>query len=244
VSRLGRSATGSIHRIADLIPRLHDEEPIPVTFDNEEASKRSVDLISIRHPVVRAAVRHLGGVPQGVRRFGSVRIETLSGSPDRYLVVVFLARTTGLRPSLELWPMAVHLRTGEVDDDIGFDLLAAVANGTISDGPSIDANSLLPYLDIVDDHVLAVQLQTEKDRRRTNEDLIARRIDTQVAIYQDRVRRAQTTLSKAVDQNLQRLHRGRINNLNQKRVEIVAKLEHGRALALTVAPVAVAVMSG
>ncbi|MEA2826788.1 MAG: hypothetical protein QOG43_1227 [Actinomycetota bacterium] len=248
VSRLGRSATGSIHRIADLIPRLHDEDPIPVTFDNEDASRRSVDLISIRHPIVRAAVRHLGGVPRGLRRFGSVRVETMSGSLDRYLVVVYLARTTGLRPSLELWPMAVDLRTGEVNDDIGFDLLAAVANGTIRDGASVDTNSLLPFINIVDDHVLAVQLQTEMERRRTNEDLVARRIDTQVAIFQDRVRRAETTLGrvteKRMDQNLQRLHKGRINNLNQKRVEIVAKLEHGRALALTVAPVAVAVMSG
>jgi len=248
VSRLGRSGTGSIHRIADLIPRLHDEVPIPVTFDNEDASRRGVDLISLRHPLVRAAVRHLDDVPRGLRRFGAVRVETLSGSAQRYLVVVYLARTTGLRPSLELWPMSVDLTTGTVNDDIGFDLLAAIANGTIQDGPAVDATSLLPYLDVVDDHVLSVQLRTEGERRRANEDLVARRIDTQVAIYEGRVRRAQETLDQVTragrDQNLRRLHKGRINNLNLRRVETVATLEQGRDLALTLQPIAVAVISG
>jgi hypothetical protein len=248
VSRLGRSATGSIHRFSDLIPRLQDEEPIPVTFDNEDASRRSVDLISLRHPVVRAAVRHLDGVPRGLRRFGSVRVPALAGSAERYLVVFYLARTTGLRPSLELWPMAVDLATGAVNDDVGFGLLAAVASGTIGDGAAVDPPALLPFLDVIDDHVLTVQLRTEKDRRRANEDLVARRIDTQAAIYDDRIRRAETTLDQVTrdgrDRNLQRLHRGRINNLSQKKREVVTKLEQGRELALTLQPVAVAVMSG
>ncbi len=248
VSKLGRSARGSARRVADLIPRLQDEERIPVTFDNEDASRRSVDLISLGHPMVKAAVRHLNKAPRGLRRFGSVRVPELSGKTDQYLVVVYLARTTGLRPSLELWPMSVHLDSGVVDDDIGFHLLSAVADGTLKDGPAIDCERLFPYLDLVDDHVLAVQLRTETERRRANEDLVARRIDTQVAIYNDRVSRAEETLDKVTregkDQTLQRLYRGRINNLTQKRTEVVAKLEQGRGLALTLQPVAVAVMSG
>jgi superfamily II DNA or RNA helicase len=248
VSKLGRSVAGGTRRVADLVPRLQDEEPISVTFDNEEASRRSVDLISLGHPVVRAAVKHLDKVPRGLRRFGSVRVPELSGSPDRYLVVVYLARTTGLRPSLELWPMSVNIDTGEVDDDIGFHLLAAVANGSVTDGPPVRPDELLPYLGIVDDHVVDVQLQSERERRRANADLVERRIDTQVAIYDDRVSRTEETLAKVIrerrDVTLQRLHRGRINNLRQKQMDVVAKLEEGRELALTLQPVAVAVMCG
>ena len=144
--------------------------------------------------------------------------------------------------------MSVRLDTGVVDDDIGFHLLAAVADGTVKDGPATDRDSLLPYLDLVDEHVLAVQLRTESERRRANEDLVARRIDTQAAIYNDRVSSAEETLDKVTregkDQTLQRLYRGRINNLNQKRTEVVAKLEQGRDLDLKFQPVAVAVMSG
>lgn len=81
-----------------------------------------------------------------------------------------------------------------------------------------------------------------------NDHLVDRRIETQVAIYGGRIERATATLEQVVrnrrDQNLQRLHRGRIHNLEHKREEAVEKLERGRGLAVTLQPVAVAVMSG
>ncbi len=134
VHRHGRTGTGSLHNRTALLNLLRDEEPVPVTFDNDEASRRSVDLLSLRHPIVRAAVGQFAELPHGMRRFASVSVEEMAVSDGSYLVVIYLARTTGLRPSLELWPLAARLETGELDDDVGFRLLAAVARGTVRDG--------------------------------------------------------------------------------------------------------------
>lgn len=248
VSRSGGSGTGSLHRLAELVPKLRDEDPVPVTFDNEEASRRSVDLISLRHPVVRAAVHHFDKLPHGVKRFGSVRVPTLAGHPDRYLVVLYLATTTGLRPSLELWPVSVDLATGALDDAVGFQLLSAVANGMLEDGAPVDPQAVMSYLQAAERHALELQQRTEDERRRENEGMVDRRIATQSASYEDKIRRAEDTLAQVTREglsaSLQRLHRGRINNLSQHRTELIAKLEEGRQLAVTLQPVAVAVMAG
>jgi hypothetical protein len=248
VSRSGGSGTGSLHRLAELVPKLRDEDPVPVTFDNEEASRRSVDLISLRHPVVRAAVHHFDKLPHGVKRFGSVRVPTLAGHPDRYLVVLYLATTTGLRPSLELWPVSVDLATGALDDAVGFQLLSAVANGMLEDGAPVDPQAVMSYLQAAERHALELQQRTEDERRRENEGMVDRRIATQSASYEDKIRRAEVTLAQVTREgrnaSLQRLHRGRINNLSQHRTELIAKLEEGRQLAVTLQPVAVAVMAG
>jgi hypothetical protein len=78
--------------------------------------------------------------------------------------------------------------------------------------------------------------------------MVDRRIATQSASYEDKIRRAEVTLAQVIREgrsaSLQRLHRGRINNLSQHRTELIAKLEEGRQLAVTLQPVAVAVMAG
>lgn len=103
------------------------------------------------------------------------------------------------------------------------------------------------HLAAIEAHATRTRHRIEQERRRANEDLVAGRIDTQVALYDDRIRRTEATLAHVVqagrDQSLQRLYRARIGNLQQKREDIVRKLEDGRALALTLHPVAVAVMS-
>ncbi len=247
VSRSGSSGTGSVYRLAELVPKLRDEEPLPVTFDNEEASRRSVDLISLRHPVVRAAVNHFDKLPHGLKRFGSVRVTALAGRADRYLVVLYLATTTGLRPSLELWPVSIDLASGAVDDAVGFSLLSAVANGTLEDGGPVEPHAMMPYLEAIERHAHHLQCRTEDERRRENEGMVDRRIATQTASYEGKISRAEATLAQVVRErrsaSLQRLHRGRINNLSLRRDELIAKLEEGRQLAVTLHPVAVAVVS-
>lgn len=243
VGRHGRSGSGSLHHLTELRRRLNDEEPIPVTFDNDEASQRSVDLLSLRHPITRTAVGRFAERPHGLKRFASVSVEDMAAADGSYLVVVYLARTTGLRPSLELWPIAAHLGTGALDDEVGFRLLAGVAKGTLRDGPPVQTDALLPHLDAIETHAGRTRLRIEQDRRRANEDLVAARIDTQWAVYDGRIRKTEATLGQVSDRNLKRLYQGRIVNLRHKQEDIVRKLEDGRGLALTLHPVAVAVIT-
>lgn len=246
VSRWGGPGSASLYSLAELVPRLRDEEPIPVTFDNEQASHHNIELISLRHPVVRAALKHFAGRPKGYLRFGSVRLANDQQTGNSRLVVIYMAQTTGLRPSLELWPVAVDLDSGEIDEESGFQLLAALARGDLRDGDPIVAERLGPHLRTIEDYAVRLQLQTEAERRRANEVLVDARIAAQRASFEHKINRAESTLAKVErerrSQSLQRLHRGHIQNLHQRAREAADSASSRRELALTIHPVAAAVV--
>lgn len=165
LSRRGGVGGASRYGVAELVRILRDEETIYVTFSNEDASQSNLDLISIRHPLIRAAVRHFNQSPYELKRFGAVSIRGL-GFTGQYGVVVYLAETTGMRPSLELWPVAIHRHTGDVDQDAGFALLASIASGELRDGEGFPVEEMHRLIAAADAYVSRYQLETEEERRR------------------------------------------------------------------------------
>lgn len=243
VARRGGSVGASRYPLHDLLRMLRDEEPINATFSNEQASQSSLDLISLRHPLVKAAVRHFSESPFEMARFGAVEVKDAPLTGE-FFVAVFLAETTGLRPSLELWPVAVARRGGALDDDAGFALLAAVAEGRLADGKPFEPAEMRKLLGIADSHVSHFQLRTEAERRESNEALVDARKAAQRASFEHKIQKCQETLAKLQanrrDQSIQRLQRGRINTLRQRLADVMEDLDARRSLALTVRPIAVA----
>ena len=246
VSKLAGSGTASMFPLSELVPRLRDEDPIAVTFDNDQASQQNLELISLRHPIVRAAAQHFASRPAGYLRFSSVRLGGLKNQSKPILVVLYLAQTTGLRPSLELWPVACDLETGELDQESGFALLAAQARGDLQDGPEVDEGALAPHWESIEKHVLRLQRETEAERRRANEAVVDARLAAQRASYEHKIRRVEATLATVQRDgrgaSVQRLHRGHIQNLEQRSLEATEVAESRRGLALTIQPVAAAVV--
>ena len=248
VERAGVIGTASLYRPGELMVKLRDEEPIEVTFSNEEASRTGVELLSLRHPVVRAAAKHFDERPVGLKRCASVRLPGVDVS-RRLVVVVYLARTTGLRPALELWPVAVDLATGEVDDEVGFALLAAVASGGLEDGAPFSPADIEMSLDLIQQHAVRLQMDVEADRRRSNAALVESRAATQRASFERKIARARQTLDLVRAERkggaaLERMHASRVANLELRLAELIGELELGRDLAVTLHPVAVAVAAG
>lgn len=243
----GRSAA-SIYEIGELVPMLADEEPFRVTFDAERASRHGIELITIRHPVVRSAVRYLSSRPHGIGRFGTVG---LPGHADRrLLVVVYLAETTGIRPSLELWPVAVDLDTRSLDEDAGHALLGAVANGTLrrSNRDPIELDELEPVLEQCRATVTELQLRFERERRADNEALVDARLEATRASFEHKIAKVRTTRDKVVREgrakSVIRLQEGRLVNLGRRQVEAESRLGDGRELAVTIHPVLAAIVAG
>ena len=241
VSRLG-GRTGSRIPIGRLTAMLRDGEPIPITFDNEKASVTAIELISFRHPLVKAAVRWFAEKPNGIQRYGMVALP--EHPAGEWLAVIYLVQTTGLRPSLELWPVAVALGDLAVDDSVGFAVLAQTARGELGDGLPLDTHRLESAIDVADQELNARQIKIERDRRQSNEALVDARIAAQRASIEAKVRRTWATLAKVTNQNLVRLHRGRIANLENRLTEVVAELDGRRQLAVTSHPVAVIGVTG
>lgn len=195
---------------------------------------------------MRAAAQHFASRPAGYLRFSSVRLGGLKNQSKPILVVLYLAQTTGLRPSLELWPVACDLETGELDQESGFALLAAQARGDLQDGPEVDEGALAPHWESIEKHVLRLQRETEAERRRANEAVVDARLAAQRASYEHKIRRVEATLATVQRDgrgaSVQRLHRGHIQNLEQRSLEATEVAESRRGLALTIQPVAAAVV--
>lgn len=249
VARLGAGATGTRFRPGELAMLLRDQEPIEVTFSNEDASRTGTELISLRHPVVRTAVAHLAERPAGVKRFASLAVPGLPSHGAGHLVGIFLAASTGLRPTLELWPVAVDLATGEVSDDPGFAVLAAVADGTVVDGPPMPDDELLHRrLDAALATMRADLDRRQEQKRAENDALVDSQLATRSAGLRHQISRAEGVLEQLVrdrrGEAVQRLRRGQIRNLQQRLADLPGELERRRELAMTSQPVALAVVTG
>lgn len=249
VARLGSTVTGTRFQPGDLAMKLRDQEPIEVTFSNEDASRTGTELISLRHPVVRAAVAHLAQRPAGVERFASLSVPGLPADGSGHLVGIFLAAATGLRPTLELWPVAVDLATGAMSEEPGFALLAAVANGAVGDGPDLPDDQLLhDRLDIALARMRGDLDRRQEQKRRENDALVDSQLATRSAGLRHQIRRAEGVLEQLIRdrraESVQRLRRGQIRNLEQRLAELPGELERRRELAITSQPVALAVVTG
>lgn len=246
VSRLGQLRSGTRYRISDLTALLRDEADIEITFSNEDASRNGVELISLRHPVVRAAVKHYGKLPMGVQRFAAVSVPGLPDPGARYLTVLYLAETTGVRPSLELWPISVDLASGAVNDEAGYALLAAVADGDLADAEMPPLDSVEESLERITALALQQQHNVEAERRRNNDLLVDTRLATRRASIEFKIDRARQTLGLVRrdrrSESVIRMHEGTIRNLTDDLERVGEEMERRRQLSLNLTPVAVAVL--
>lgn len=107
---------------------LRDEQEIRLCLDQEKARMGGHDLLNTNHCLVRAALR---GPVTSTCRFGSAQIVDNNLEPDRYLVLMAIARWNGVRSSRKLWTAAVTSTNKLADDSIGYALLVALANGSL-----------------------------------------------------------------------------------------------------------------
>lgn len=227
----------------ELLAKLNDEEPIPVTFDNDEASRTGVELIGIRHPLVLTAVRTVGASPDLVRRFASLR--TQGPNPGHYVVAFWLVTTTGLRPALELWPIAVDAVTGIPAPDVDTEVLRAGAFGQLQDGATELPEGHLDLGALVQQAAVELELRrshAEAERRSANETLVDARIRARQDGIDLKLRKAHEVLTKVSDKSIRRMYEGRIRNLTLTREDIAAEMEAKRGLAIYGQPVAVALL--
>ena len=171
---LGVQAEGerSASEIATLCNLLQNEMDIPLCLDQETARRQGADLLNANHPLVRAALR----TPPGRQtRFGALRIETADIEAGEYLILVAIARWTGVRPAAELWTAATDPSGRSICPAPGDALLAALAEATLKT-PRRNAR------DWGERHVLECRSELEsrhiaedKRRRAENERMISAR---------------------------------------------------------------------
>lgn len=244
VQRYAGNATGSRYRVQELARMLRDQIEIEVTFDNEDASKTGTEFISLRHPLVRTAIGHLADSPNELPRFGALTIE---GDKAPRAVVFYLLRATGLQPTLEIRAVGIGLDDGVVDEDVGTEVMAALAAGRLEDAePPTDTLPIARAVELADDHMLKVQAMLQTDRQRSNTALVDARLAAVEASFEGKIRRDEDLLAQIEndgrDERILRLYRGKISNLRARAAEKHADLIARRDLAITFWPIALALV--
>jgi hypothetical protein len=221
---------------------LREGQPVEVTLSSEQASHWDVELLSTRHPLVRLAVDDLGQEVLDLRRFGRVALPGLPAGRS-YLAAVYLAESTGLRPALELWGVAVDSASRHVSSEVGELLLSALAEGKLGETSQSPPDDLEELLALADDWMAMRQREVELQRRQDNTALVEARLQSHRESIRLKIRRAEETLEtvrvEGRGQSILRLHTGRIRHLRQRLAELDAEMEPKKLLTVTVQPVAV-----
>jgi superfamily II DNA or RNA helicase len=229
---------GSRHSRTEMVDLLRFGDSILATFQPDVASRRDVDLLSVRHPLVKLALAELGDGPLSLQRFGTVAVPGLP-SDRRYLISVDLAQTSGLRPMLEVWATAVDIASRTVHSGIGEALLIALAEGTLRDGSHAVPDDLIELWGIAEEASMERQQEVEFQRARDNAALVEARIQAQVQSVDLQIARTEAIFEEVTDPGIRRLHEGHLRNLHRRRAEIRADLEPRKELSVDLRPVAV-----
>ena len=124
VQAAGERSASEIDRLArDLRTGIE----IQLCLHQETARSQGADLLSASHALVRAALR----VKQAQTRYGSASLRSASVTPGHYLVLVGIATWSGLGPAAALWTAACDIAGQPVGDEVGAELLTALAEAEL-----------------------------------------------------------------------------------------------------------------
>ncbi|WP_146766671.1 DEAD/DEAH box helicase [Micromonospora noduli] len=242
-SRVGDG--GSKHSRSKLAALLQSETPLECTFQPEAASKYDVELLSGRHPLVKLALEVLNDETLALPRFGSMAVPALPAG-KRYLVMLDLAETSGLRPLLELWATAIDLGTRRPNPEVGDLVLTALAEGRLRDGTPTPPDELSEVWRQAQEHLAVRHRDTERTRRQENAALVEGRILARQGSLDIQIQKTQELLARLrVDgrgPTIVRLYEGRLRNLRARRAEIRYELASRQELEISLTAVAIALI--
>jgi hypothetical protein len=235
---------GQAHASLDpWVAALRDAEPIQITFSPDRAMETSATFLHLGHPIVRAAALHMTQHHLPACRVGQVTIR--GDRPGRYAALLSIIKVNGIRPQTELRAPTIELTTGGRADEIGELLLACHARGELLAADD-HVDLMADHVEVLERAVEALRDDVEARYQSLNDALVDGRRLTLERTMQSKIRRAQATLSSLQrnerSESIQRLHRGRIANLENKLAIDLERLDEARAFSVTWSPAAIVVV--
>jgi hypothetical protein len=238
-----RSGGSSRMGLAELKNACYYERPFTVTFDGEAAGAGNAEYVGVRHPLVRAAVAEIAASSGPLPRYAVVTLDADVSTPA--VVLLSLVQTTGLRPRLELHPVSVDLDNHKLCEEVGFALLQQLTSGALRPADSQPSTAqVLDAVAVAQERAEQLRFTWERERSASNAALVEARVASQASALEVKVQQAQRTLELVAgkDPRLTRMYESRVRNLIERRHSIETELRSKRSLAVTLRPVAVAVV--
>jgi superfamily II DNA or RNA helicase len=133
-----RRSSSEVH---DIIGQLHNELEIPLVLDPDLAREGGGQLLSVNHPLVLGALS-VPGFRQS--RFTTIQLDAADTpvKSGRYLVYMGVAEWSGLRPSKEIWGVAIDQDGNEAHEALADVVLAQLARGTLAPASAHDSQAV------------------------------------------------------------------------------------------------------
>lgn len=227
-----------------LAAALRDGTWTPITFESDVASKRSVDLITGSHDLVKVALNDLAAEELDLAKWGAMAVPGLPGVGP-YLVSMDLVESNGVRSRRELWATAIDITTGAGRTDLADTILTALAEGNLQDWTGSDVATVAvesKYHQL--QGVVADRLDSAgRQRFAENEALVRGRLDSQLKSISIKKERTRATIAdqeaRGVAESTIRMARGRLLGLDRKEEEVQTQAQMARECATWRQPVAI-----
>jgi len=245
-SKIARAVQDQVARDRDNRPtttaflaRLQRGGRIPATFDGETAMiSRRLELLNVRHPLVRAAIHHYRSMPHGIMPVVDVQVHAADDStPGTYDFAIFLLSIRSAQTQTRLVPIVVD-EAGRRCTDVEDRLLWLIQEQAV-DGPSGD------WLITDRDKIMSAATRfaaedaerLEAQARDRNDAVLAVRRATLERTFRAKISKRRAQILTATDDRIRRLWEGEIRNLEEGLRQRLAELEARRAVGVSFAPI-------
>ena len=232
----------SSSEIAALHADLRNESEIALCLDQETARRQGAELLGATHPLVRAALR----APRAGRTpYGAVRVRTAECDPGRYLVLVVVARWTGIRPATELWTAATTPYGEPTGEEPGMALLAALAEARLEPTVADTMHWEVGHVRTCSDQLDAKHTEEDERRKAENRRLVQARQISLTETHQRRtagIRGRIGALGTEANPQVLRLFQSQLNNQEHRYEEARRTLDEAMAGALALTEIALCSM--
>jgi hypothetical protein len=224
---------------AELAAAINDEVAVEITFSPEVALDFDVPLVSIRHPLARCAQGYFESQLTGDDRVGRIAITHDIFEGD-FLVLLYLAETTGLHPRTVILPFAREVVTGEIRTDEGYALLAAVTTTEYSDWIGFGQETVRENLEAIREHAVQWQLDEQSHVQEYNQSRLRQQQETIRVSFETRIKRTRNQLDRDPTNRIVSVLRANIRSLEAEKERRLAELEGLGEAAVLLEPLLVA----
>lgn len=246
-SKIARAVQEQVARDRDNRPsataflgKLQRSGRIPATFDGETAMvSRRLELLNVRHPLVRTAIHHYQSQPHGLLPIVDLSVddEFAPGPVGEYTFAIFLLSIRGAQTQTRLLPIVVNadgMRTPAIEERLLWLIQEQAVDATGGDWSLAERDGIMG----VSTRFAAEEAeQVEMGARERNEAVLAVRRATLERTFRAKITKRRTQILSATDDRIRRLWEGEARNLEVALRERLAELDARRAVGVSFAPI-------
>ena len=212
-----------------LIQHIHDSTPVEVALVPATA-ENGIQLLSVRHPLIRIASEQIRLDPLALKRFGHI---SLSPKPTtQYLAVLSLVEGRGTKNFLRLEPTAVDME-GLRALDLESELLQAFSIGRVFDAALKPPTNVTDMYEVAQRMADLSRVETERELMVYDASLVSARRSSLIHSADIKINATRKRLEMAIDIRIRRMQEGRIRNLESQLATKLQDLDGGVAMVTT-----------